>query len=170
LTTSDSLSPQQIVSCDSTNWGCSGGNTETAYEYIASTGGIEKASNYPYTSYFDVTGTCTSNSAKYVVTVDEYYTVADEDDMESYMLGTGPMSICLAASTWSSYTSGIVSTCDKNVDHCVQVVGLDTDSSYWIVRNSWGTSWGESGYIYLKSGENMCYITYDPTYTSVSEV
>jgi C1A family cysteine protease len=87
--------------------------------------------------------------------------------MINYVLAKGPLSICLAASTWSSYTSGIVSSCDKNVDHCVQVVGVDTDNDYWIVRNSWGTDWGESGYIYLKTGQNTCYITYDPTYAAV---
>jgi C1A family cysteine protease len=56
------------------------------------------------------------------------------------------------------------------VDHCVQAVGVDTDNDYWIVRNSWGTDWGLSGYIYLKLGSNTCRIAYDPTYTTPAAV
>ena len=166
LTTSDSLSPQQIVSCDTNDYGCNGGNTETAYEYIKKTGGLETNAAYPYTSYFDSDGTCKSSSKKYKVTIEEYYTVSGEEDMENYVKSTGPLSICLAASSWSSYQTGIVSSCDDRVDHCVQVVGVNSKDGYWIVRNSWGTEWGEGGYIYLKTGENMCDIDYDPTYTS----
>ena len=58
LTTSDQLSPQQIVSCDKIDYGCDGGNTETAYLYVKEAGGIASATDYPYTSYWDVTGTC----------------------------------------------------------------------------------------------------------------
>ena len=136
---------------DVTNFGCNGGNTETAYAYVTKTGGLELESNYPYTSYYDVTGTCAVDGDKFVITVEEYYSISGETDMETHMLSTGPISVCLAASTWSSYTSGIMSSCNNNVDHCVQAVGLDLDNEYWIVRNSWGTDWGEDGYIYLKS-------------------
>jgi hypothetical protein len=166
LTTSDSLSPQQIVSCDNYDYGCNGGNTESAYEYIKKTGGLESNAAYPYTSYFDSDGTCKSSNKKYKVTIEEYYTVNGEEDMENYVKSTGPLSICLAASSWSSYQTGIVSSCDNQVDHCVQVVGVNSKDGYWIVRNSWGTEWGEDGYIYLKTGENMCDIDYDPTYTA----
>lgn len=61
-----------------------------------------------------------------------------------------------------------MSTCGKSVDHCVQATGVDT-SSYWKVRNSWGTSWGESGFIRLKYGANTCAITNDPTYAVVAK-
>jgi len=165
LTTSDSLSPQQIVSCDHYDYGCNGGNTESAYEYVQKAGGLETNAAYPYTSYFDSDGTCKAAEKKFKVTVDEYYTINGEDDMEDYVKSTGPLSICLAASSWSSYQSGVVSSCDKQVDHCVQVVGVNSKEGYWVVRNSWGTEWGEKGYIYLKTGENMCDIDYDPTYT-----
>ena len=86
------------------------------------------------------------------------------------MLSTGPLSVCLAASTWSSYTMGIVSTCSTDVDHCVQVTGYSADESYWLVRNSWGTDWGMEGYILIESGVDMCEIAYDPLYVSVSAV
>ena len=94
--------------------------------------------------------------------------IRSESAMASYVQSTGPLSVCLDASSWNSYTGGIMSTCTKNVDHCVQAVGVDT-SSYWKVRNSWGTSWGESGYIRLKYGSNTCAIANDPTYVTVGK-
>ena len=122
LTTSDTLSTQQIVSCDTANWGCQGGETETAYAYVEQAGGLLSASDYPYSSYLGVTGTCDisalTESKSAVLT--SYYSIKGETDMETYVLTEGPLSVCLAASTWNSYTSGIVSVCDKNVDHCVQ--------------------------------------------------
>ena len=72
-----------------------------------------------------------------------------------------PLSVCLDANLFNSYTSGIMRVCGNSVDHCVQAVGVDT-SSYWLVRNSWGTSWGESGFIRLSYGSNTCDITNDP--------
>ena len=168
LTTDDLLSPEQIVQCDSVDAGCNGGDTQNAFNYVNVVGGLEYEYDYPYTSYYDKTGTCDSDSSKYVVTVDKYSIIEDEDSMISYTLSTGPISVCLAASTWSSYVSGIVSACDDNVDHCVQAVGINTEEGYWIVRNSWGVDWGNSGYIYLQSGVDMCAISYQPIYTEVS--
>ena len=170
LTTSDTLSPEQIVQCDTMDDGCDGGNTETAFEYVKMAGGIETEDAYPYTSYYDVTGSCTSNSTDFLVTVDEYYSLADEDAMITHMFSTGTISICLDASSWSSYVSGIITTCGMDVDHCVQAVGINMDDGYWIVRNSWGTEWGNEGYIWLEVGSNMCNIAYDPKYLQVSSV
>lgn len=165
------LSPAQITQCDTGSYGCSGGWSESAYDYVTSAGGIETDSDYPYEGaiHYGVTGTCTADSSLNVVTVDEYYTLRTESAMASYVESTGPLSVCLDASTWNSYTGGIMRVCGSSVDHCVQAVGLDSDS-YWKVRNSWGTSWGESGYIRLSYGSNTCDITNDPTYVSVSNV
>lgn len=179
ITPSDQLSVQQVVSCDSTssnvaeymvNYGCEGGNTETAYAYINSVGGLTRETSYPYSSFWGVQTSCDMAKKEMVVTVDDYYTIMGEENMESYVLSTGPLSVCVDASDWSSYQSGIVSSCSEDVNHCVQVVGVDTDEGYWIVRNSWGTSWGVEGMIYLKTGQNTCGITNDPTYTTVAKV
>lgn len=81
---------------------------------------------------------------------------------------TSPISVCVAAETWNFYTGGVVTTCGKSVDHCVQAVGYEADSTpYWIVRNSWGKTWGEQGYIYVEAGENMCQIASDATVVDV---
>lgn len=161
------LSPQQLVSCDNTSFGCDGGWTEHAYNYVKRAGGIEQNSDYPYTS--PPTGTCQANSSKFKVAVDAYYTISGESSMANHMTSTGPLSVCLDASTWSSYTGGIMTNCPKQVNHCVQAVGVDT-SSAWKVRNSWGVTWGESGYIRLKYGQNTCNIVSDPTYVKVHRV
>jgi len=163
------LSPEQIVQCDKTSYGCSGGWTERAYSYVQRTGGIEQNADYPYSSYYGVTGSCSVDTSSFAVTVSGYTTINGESSMAAYVQSTGPLSVCVDASSWNSYTGGIMSSCGTSVDHCVQAVGVDT-SSYWKVRNSWGTSWGESGYIRLAYGANTCDITNDPTYVSVSLV
>jgi C1A family cysteine protease len=162
------LSAEQITQCDKTSYGCNGGWTENAYTYVKNAGGIETEANYPYTSYQGVTGTCKSDSSKFVVKVTGYKTLASESAMASYVQGTGPLSVCVDASTWNSYSGGIVKTCGKSVNHCVQAVGVDTAAGYWKVRNSWGTSWGESGFIRLSYGSNTCAIASDPTYATVA--
>lgn len=171
LSVSYTLSPEQITQCDSTSYGCNGGWTEHAYDYVKKAGGIETESVYPYTSSNGVTGTCHVDKTKFVIRVNGYTTVNGETNMANYMLSTGPLSVCVDASKWNSYTGGIVKSCGKQVDHCVQAVGVDNGSSgYWKVRNSWGSSWGEAGYIRLAYGSDMCHITSDPTYVSVSKV
>lgn len=158
------LAPQQIVSCDSTSYGCNGGWTEHAYDYVNKAGGLAQEKDYPYTA--PPTGRCNANSSKFVVGVTKYTTIRGESNMASYVTSTGPLSICLDASSWSTYTGGIMSTCGRQVNHCVQAVGVDT-SSYWKVRNSWGVTWGENGYIRLAYGQNTCNLTSDPTWVTV---
>jgi len=168
------LSPGQVAACDRTSFGCNGGWTESAYNYVSNAGGIEQEKDYPYpasASNMGIIGSCNADKSDYKVTVDKYYTVNGESSMASYVGSTGPLSVCLDASSWSTYTGGIMSSCGKSVDHCVQAVGVNTGSNgYWKVRNSWGTSWGESGFIRLAYGKNTCDITNDPTYTKVSLV
>jgi len=142
LTTKDKLSSQQVVSCDSTtygvpammeNWGCQGGNTETAYMYIAYNGGVSSSDSYPYTSFYGTTGDCDKTKSTYAMSVASYHAVIGEESMKDYVMSTGPLSICVDASDWSTYQGGIVSVCGTEVNHCVQVVGIDTTDGYWCV-------------------------------------
>jgi len=168
MSTTILLSPEQIVECDSTSYGCNGGWTENAYNYVKKAGGLESEADYPYTAGGGHASACHSQSSKYKVTVSGYTTIRGESNMASYTQSTGPLSVCVDASTWSSYRSGIKSSCGTSINHCVQAVGVDASSGgYWKVRNSWGTGWGESGYIRLAYGQNTCGITHDPTYASV---
>jgi C1A family cysteine protease len=164
------LSPEQITQCASLAYGCSGGWTEVAYEYVKKAGGLQLDADYPYTSYNGVTGTCSADKTKEVINVVQFKTLSTEEDMASYIQYTSPLSICVDANNWNSYTGGVMSVCGQSVDHCVQLVGVDMDQAYWKVRNSWGTSWGESGFIRLAYGQNTCDITHDPSLVVVEKV
>jgi len=173
LGTSYVLSPQQLVSCDRTSMGCNGGLQERAYGYVQRAGGIEQESAYPYTSGAEGdSGNCASDKSKFVLTVKDYATIKTESDMAAHVKSTGPVSIAIDASTWSTYTGGIMDTCGTSINHAVQAVGVDDSSSggYWKVRNSWGPSWGEAGFIRLAYGKDMCGITTDVTFVTAAKV
>jgi C1A family cysteine protease len=161
-----SLSPQQITSCDKVDGGCNGGNTETAYQYVVKAGGIETSASYPYTSGGGNTGICKFNQQQVAVKITGYKSVAKGETNLKAALNNGPVSVCLAADAFQSYRSGILKSCPGQVDHCVQAVGYDDSNSppYWIIRNSWATSWGEQGYIRVESGKDLCKIFDDVTY------
>jgi len=161
-----SLSAQQITSCDKTDGGCNGGNTETAYGYVHKAGGIETSTDYPYTSGGGSTGVCKFVASKVAVKIAGYKSVARGETNLKAALNNGPVSVCLAAEAFQSYRSGILRSCPGSVDHCVQAVGYDDTNSppYWTVRNSWATSWGEKGYIRVASGSDLCKISDDVTY------
>jgi C1A family cysteine protease len=159
-----SLSPQQITSCDKRDGGCNGGNTETAYAYVVSAGGIETSADYPYTSGGGSTGMCRFDSSKVAVKVAGYKSVARGESNLKAALNNGPVSVCLAADAFQSYRGGILKSCPGQVDHCVQAVGYDDSQNYWIVRNSWARSWGEQGYIRIATGSDLCHISDDVTY------
>jgi len=171
LSTSDLLSTQQLVSCDSADGGCNGGDPQEAFEY-AIENGLVLESAYAYTSTSGESGSCDSSNTDYLVSVSSYSTISGDDattvetSMIDYVLGTGPLAVCIDASTWSSYVSGIVSVSTSTINHCAQVVGVSTSDGYWKVRNSWGSSWGESGYIYLMLNTDMCGITSMPSFTT----
>jgi len=157
------LSAQQINSCDKRDGGCNGGNTETAYEYVKGAGGIETESDYPYTSGGGSTGSCKFQSSKIAVSISGYQSVGRNEAHLKTALNAGPVSVCLAASSWQHYSGGIKSSCDNNVDHCVQATGY-SGTSYWSLRNSWATSWGEHGYMRLAQGSDLCKVSDDITY------
>jgi hypothetical protein len=165
------LSAQQLVECDKTSLGCNGGLQERAYNYVKRHG-IETEEAYPYTSgAAGESESCSDEPSKYVLGLTGYETLKTEATMTSYVKSTGPVSIAIDASSWSTYSGGILSECGTDINHAVQLVGVDTDAGYWKVRNSWSETWGEGGYIRLAYGEDTCGITYDVTYvTGVKQV
>jgi C1A family cysteine protease len=167
------LAPQQIVDCDNSDGGCNGGNPYTAYEYVISAGGLDKESAYPYTG---TDGTCAFKQSQIGATISKWHYACEEEDeatLKNNVYSAGPLSICVDAANWQDYTGGIMSGWQcawiNELDHCVQAVGYDTSSSspYWLVRNSWGTDWGELGYIRLQYGDNTCGLTNEATYVVV---
>jgi len=156
------LSPQQITSCDKTDGGCNGGSPSRAYAYVHNAGGIETEASYPYTSGRGVTGTCHVDTSKFVVKVTGSHAVARGEPSLQTALNNGPVSVCVAANAFQTYHGGILASCPGTIDHCVQAVGYTAD--YWIIRNSWGTGWGEAGFLRLKRGANLCHVADDVTY------
>jgi len=164
------LSEEEVTACSTNggNSGCNGGDTRPAYEFIISNGGIDSESDYPYSSGGGNTGKCKTAKLKNVVAkFTSYVQVAsNENAMAAWTQVNGPLSVCVDAETWQTYTGGIVKNCNgQELDHCVLVVGFNDAHSppYWIVKNSWGTSWGEAGYILLEKGTHQCGIQEEPT-------
>ena len=128
------LAPQQLVDCDSYDGGCNGGWMGNAWKYVQNAGGMEFNYDYPYTA---TGGTCSTDSSKFMIGVSSYSGVFNNEAwMQNYVLTTGPLSVCLYATTLSSYSGGIITTCPStSCNHAVQIVGLNAASSppYWIV-------------------------------------
>jgi len=163
------LAPQQIVDCDKIDGGCGGGDTPTAYEYVIKAGGMVAETNYPYKAKGEK---CAFNSTSVVAKITGWkYVVKDENEteMQNALYSAGPLSICVDAESWQHYTKGILSgKCGQNLDHCVELVGYGFDSStytsFWNIRNSWGASWGEGGYIRVeRNKKNLCGVATEVT-------
>ena len=174
----DTLSVQQIVSCDKKDQGCNGGDTPTAYASVMAAKGIESGEAYPYTSGTGKNRKCAFADHKPVITdisAFNYVGKSNETAMAAYVGQSAPLSICVDATSWQSYVSGLVGpkTCKKQLDHCVQVVGYDMTKTdykynYWVVRNSWNTDWGEKGFIFVSMGYQTCGIDQEPTTVTIA--
>jgi len=142
------------------NQGCNGGLMDDAFEYIIKNGGICSEASYPYQG---VQGKCKSSSCKSVATISSYADVPSGNEADLYtVIQNGPVSIAIEAdqSAFQFYSTGVFSAaCGHNLDHGVLIVGYSTASGtapYWIVKNSWGASWGMSGYILMIEGKDEC--------------
>jgi len=159
------LAPQQIVDCDKTDHGCNGGDTPTAYEYVIRAGGQDTEASYPYRA---VDQACHFLPADVEVKITSYKRITkSEPDMVTATATVAPLSICVDAEPWQFYSGGIMkkAQCGTSLDHCVQITAYDTSAAtpYWNVRNSWGTDWGEKGFIRLEYGTNTCGVAVEPT-------
>jgi len=165
------LSEQQIVDCDSTDDGCDGGDTTTAYEYVIQAGGLETEANYPYEAQ-DTNCNFQSNLIAAHIASWSYVTQSqNETQMMISCYNVAPLSICVDASSWQYYNGGIIkNNCGQNLDHCVQITGYGTSSGgteFWWVRNSWGQSWGQSGYLQVERNKDLCGIANEVTVAQV---
>lgn len=160
-----SFSEQQLVDCDNyanggRDHGCNGGLMDNAFTWISKNGGLCLESSYPYVSGATKTsGTCQktcslvagSKVAKYVDVT------PNSDSAMMTALSMQPVSIAIEADqqTFQLYKSGVFTgTCGTNLDHGVLAVGYGSENGddYYLVKNSWGTSWGQNGYIKLGRG------------------
>jgi len=178
-----SLSEQQLVSCDKTDSACQGGLMDYAFEWIESNGGITSEAKYPYVSGTGYAPACDqSKTTSIYATVKSYHDVTSSSvsAMET-ALNIGPVSIAIEAdqSAFQSYSSGVfTATCGTNLDHGVLAVGYGHDSSsgldYWIMKNSWATSWGMDGYMYMdksySASAGQCGILLQPSYPVAGDI
>ena len=171
------LTEQQLVDCATGisygSHGCSGGQMEGAFKYVIEHGQCSLDS-YPYTAKDGTCKTCSS-----VAHISSCSDVKPNDQISlKAAVAQQPVAIAIEADTryFQSYSSGVLtsSSCGTSLDHGVLIVGYGEDSGqkYWLVKNSWGTSWGENGYVKIARSEStndagICGIAIDPSFPSV---
>ena len=157
------LSEQQLVDCAGAtgNQGCNGGWASKALQYLQSAGGSVARSAYPYTAR---QGSCRKGLA-----VSARVTGVSGVSSAMNAIASGPVAVYVQAqSGFMSYGGGIFDGYCGQYDHAVTAVGWGQSGStqYWIIRNSWGSGWGEAGHIRVKVNGN-CRITFD-SFTTVA--
>lgn len=175
----NSLSEQQLVDCSMSygNAGCNGGWMDYAFEYAIQEGGLCSESEYPYVGVTQ--STCFASTCGTLYDPINGYTDVTPDDETDLVSAAaiGCVSVAIEADQYAFqyYSSGILTgLCGTALDHGVLVVGYGVDTTqnldYWLVKNSWGTDWGEQGYIQICRACNMngvegeCGINMDPSY------
>ncbi|XP_020297465.1 cathepsin L [Pseudomyrmex gracilis] len=173
-----SLSEQNLVDCSGKfgNNGCNGGLMDNAFEYIKENRGLDTEKSYPYEAENDK---CRYNPRNNGATDAGYVDIPEgnEEKLKAAVATVGPVSVAIDASheSFHLYSEGIYyePDCDsENLDHGVLVIGYGTDSEtsedYWLVKNSWGETWGEKGYIKMaRNKNNHCGIASSASYPLV---
>ncbi|OQR90403.1 cysteine protease family C01A [Achlya hypogyna] len=159
------LSEQQLVDCDTSDGrACNGGFEDNALNWLVAQGGLCLESDYPYTSGTTrQAGSCNMSCQKQALPlIGDAVSIQGESALTT-ALGTQPVMVAVFAGNdaWQYYTGGVMSSCPAgHSDHAVIAVGYGSDGSdYYKIRNSWGTSWGEAGYIRLQrnvGGDGTC--------------
>jgi len=166
-----SLSEQQLVDCSTENGGCQGGSMELGFEY-AGTVNVATEASYPYKA---ADGTCQTSYTTAIPAggISGYKSVGQSTaDLQSALM-QGPVSVAIEADqrSFQSYTGGVLSSklfanCGTQLDHGVLAVGYDATS--FKVKNSWGASWGASGFIQISTSGNTCGIHSQASYAVVN--
>jgi len=154
------LSEQELVSCDHKSLGCNGGNMRTAIQWVADKQ-LETETDYPYVAKSEFFS-CKYDSTKTISKVSSEANIKATKDQVIAAVEKQPVSIAIEAdqTVFQTYTSGIIGKeCGDKLDHGVLMVGYGTQANgetYGIVKNSWGPSWGDQGYVLLSLDQNAC--------------
>jgi len=181
-----SFSEQQLVDCDNRknggkDMGCNGGLMDNAFTWIKKNGGLCTETEYPYVSGTTKTaGTCQTICALVENSSVQSFVDVPKSSDQSMMAAVAkqPVSVAIEADQkeFQLYKSGVFTgSCGTTLDHGVLVVGYgsESDGDYYIVKNSWGTTWGSSGFIYLgrgaeyNNGDGQCGVLLQASYPLV---
>ncbi|KAL9226967.1 hypothetical protein vseg_002719 [Gypsophila vaccaria] len=149
------FSEQNLIDCVQSNYGCSGGNLTFAYEYME-TNGITSEESYPYEGK---QGQC--RATRPVTTISDIQLV-DPNDVDALLAAVNqqPVSIEIDSGGLRHYGGGVYKGgCRHEPNHAVLIIGYgttDDGDAYWLVKNSWGESWGEKGYMKLFKDQILC--------------
>ncbi|XP_030420273.1 cathepsin O [Gopherus evgoodei] len=158
----EELSVQQVIDCSYNNYGCHGGSTVSALSWLNQTQvKLVKDSEYAFKAQ---TGLChyfqSSDIGVSITDYTAYDFSGQEDKMMKKLVNCGPLAVTVDAVSWQDYLGGIIQYhCSSGkANHAVLITGFDRTGSipYWIVRNSWGRTWGINGYAHIKIGSNVC--------------
>jgi cathepsin B len=161
------LSPQDLVSCDSSDMGCNGGQLDTAWTFMENNG-VHTDSCIPYVSGNGTTTACpascqdgSSFSTKYHAA--SYQQVSSVNSIMQEIYTNGPVQAAfMVYQDFMSYTSGVYkhTTGSYLGGHAIKVIGWGNENGedYWLVANSWGTDWGLSGLFKILKGTDECSI------------
>ncbi|KAJ3696644.1 hypothetical protein LUZ61_000349 [Rhynchospora tenuis] len=174
-----SLSEQELVDCVTTCYKCQGGRADNAFQWVKTNGGITTEANYAYSA---TNGFCNANLISYhAASITGYaYVPSYNETALMYAVAMQPVSVSLDASSSSFqfYSGGIYTgPCDGTINHAVTFIGYGVDSKgmkYWILKNSWGTTWGATGYMYIQKDvypegtRGLCGLAIEPSYPIAS--
>lgn len=160
-----SFSEQQIVDCSlrtdgGPNMGCNGGQIAATMDWIGKKGGLCNETNYPYSSgTMKSSGKCLKCDLVPNSKISNHVDVQQSDSAMMTALAKQPVAVAVEADqrSFQMYSSGVFTgSCGTNLDHAVLLVGYGHDSNsnqdYYILKNSWGLSWGDQGYMYIGKG------------------
>ncbi|KAJ4765007.1 Cysteine protease [Rhynchospora pubera] len=173
-----SLSEQELVDCVTTCYKCKGGWPTSAFQWVINNGGIATEAYYPYSA---TDGYCNGNLASYrAASITGYVNVPQYNEMSlMYAVAMQPVSVLLEATSTSFqfYNGGIYSgPCGNTLNHAVTIIGYGVASNgmkYWIIKNSWGSTWGVGGYMYIQKEvynlpAGLCGLAMSPSYPIAS--
>jgi len=143
------FSEQELLDCTTNNYGCNGGFMTNAFDFIIENGGISIESDYEYQGQ---QSTCRSQEKTAAVQISSYQVVPADETSLLQAVTKQPVSIGIAASQELQFYAGgtYQGSCADQINHAVTAIGYGTDEQgqkYWLLKNSWGTTWGENGFM-----------------------